>query len=92
MIVNKQITKTSVYDVSFFVGSYDMLYGEFIEMRNRVGLNSDLFDTCFCCGYKYEDDDTPSVVIVSGLGNRTVCQKCLKQHTENTMQQGGREL
>ena len=75
----KIITVKRTYDVEFFPGVFDFTVGEFIQKRERLGMSTQGFKTCFICGRHLDVSRIPIVVSVSQKGNRFVCDKCYQK-------------
>lgn len=78
MQIQKTVTKT--YEVEFFPDAFNCTVGDFIKSRERLGISTQGFKTCFICGRHLSMYRKPIVAIVSGIGSRFVCDACYKKY------------
>lgn len=76
MEYTKTVTVKRTYNVEFFPNVFDCTVGDFIQQRERLGLSTQGFKTCFLCGRRLAMNRIPIVISVSGKGNRFACDKC----------------
>lgn len=62
-----------------YPGVFDCTVGEFIQQRERLGVPTQEFKTCFICGRHLAMNRIPIVISVSGKGNRFACDKCYEK-------------
>lgn len=76
-----KITKTTIttYDVKFF-GKFPNTWGEFKEVRERIGMSTNKLQKCIICNKAFELDESLYIASVSKKGNRFVCETCYLKH------------
>lgn len=75
MIVKKIVTKA--YNAEIWPKeAWTAPVKELIDSRKRRGLSTREFESCFCCGRKFEESEIPRVGTVRGVGNRMFCDSC----------------
>lgn len=79
MEYTKTVTVKRTYNVEFFPDAFDCTVGEFIQQRERLGIPTQGFKTCFICGWHLAMNRIPIVISVSGKGNRFACDKCYEK-------------
>jgi len=72
-------TTTKTYDVTFYPNAIDWTFKSFIDIREKHNLSTKMFEKCFCCGYKFVEEDKPIFITVSSKGNLFGCDKCYKE-------------
>lgn len=78
MEITRTITKK--YHIEFYPNAFDCTVGDFISQRERMGISTQGFKTCFICGRRLAMDRKPIVINVSGKGNRFACDRCYKEN------------
>lgn len=56
MEYTKTVTVKRTYNVEFFPDAFDCTVGEFIQQRERLGIPTQGFKTCFICGHEQNTD------------------------------------
>ena len=79
MEYTKTVTVKRTYNVEFYPGVFDCTVGEFIQQRERLGVPTQEFKTCFIYGRHLAMNRIPIVISVSGKGNRFACDKCYEK-------------
>lgn len=79
MEYTKTVTVKRTYNVELYPGVFDCTVGEFIQQRERLGIPTQGFKTCFICGRHLAMNRIPIVISVSGKGNRFACDKCYEK-------------
>ena len=64
MEYTKTVTVKRTYNVEFFPNAFDCTVGEFIQQRERLGIPTQGFKTCFICGRHLAMNRIPIVISV----------------------------
>lgn len=80
MLIRKTTTRN--YEIEFFPAAFSCTVGDFIKQRERLGLSTQGFKTCFICGRRLNMYRKPIVISVSGVGNRFACDACYEKNKE----------
>ena len=64
MEYTKTVTVKRTYNVEFFPDAFDCTVGEFIQQRERLGIPTQGFKTCFICGRHLAMNRIPIVISV----------------------------
>lgn len=79
MEITKTVTKKVYIEPACNSVDFGMTFGKFVEIRNKSNLPINHFDKCFICGHRFENDEVPNIVKVSGEGNSFSCDDCYKK-------------
>ena len=75
MEYTKTVTVKRTYNVEFYPGVFDCTVGEFIQQRERLGVPTQEFKTCFICGRHLAMNRIPIVISVTVKVTRLACEK-----------------
>ena len=80
MIV-KTITTTRNYEAVFVDGQNPaFVWGQFKEIREKGGMQTKPFESCFACDHKFLDDENIFVCSIKSVGNRFLCKNCAEKY------------
>lgn len=78
MRIIKVKTKVDIYDIDILT-QRTSLWKDLKKMIKHLGGKYKKCSKCFKCGHKYSDNEELHLVIITGLGSRTLCKECAKK-------------
>ena len=81
-IIEKTVSKR--YKAIIYQKVWKIEQGDFLKTRKKNGLSTTQFETCFCCGHRFTNNEIPNIALIIGAGNRFLCDECVwKEDTSN---------